>query len=277
LHQLDAFAERLPAAHAATVVCAELDVAERTVRYACAGHLPPLLVEPDGTTTYLWEGRSLPLAMGALGGTRGEGAVALAPGAALVLYTDGLVERRDRGLDEGMDLLATLMAEHGPDAADGVLDRLIATMLDGEAVHDDVCVLHLYVEPSAYAAVVASFDELRGLRRGLEAWMTELGVDGTTTGEVVLAAVELATNGIEASPTGVASVRAQAVGGTLRIVVHNEGEPFRGPVGIPVTPDRGRGRGLAVAAALTDSVAFADVEGATKVTITRRYAEPDGG
>ncbi len=271
LHQLDAFAERLPAAHAATVVCAELAVAERTVRYACAGHLPPLLVEPDGTATYLWDGRSLPLAMGALGGTRGEGTVTLAPGAALVFYTDGLVERRDRGLDEGMDLLATLMAEHGPDAADGVLDRLIASMLDGEVVHDDVCILHLYVEPSAYTAVVAGFEGLRELRRGLEAWMTELGVDRATAGEVVLAAVELATNGIEASPTGEASVRAQGVGGTLRIVVHNEGTPFRGLAGVPVVPDRGRGRGLAVVAALTDSVAFGEVEGATKVTITRRF------
>src|SRR5205085_1855762 len=60
---------------------------------------------------FLWEGRSLPLNANPGGPVRAEAECGLVPGATLLLYTDGLVERRDRSLDEGMQALIDAMAD----------------------------------------------------------------------------------------------------------------------------------------------------------------------
>jgi serine phosphatase RsbU (regulator of sigma subunit) len=147
LDQLDAFVERVEDAHSATVVCAEVDMEDRWVRYACAGHLPPLLLAPDGTASYLWEGRSTPLAAVPQPGPRAEGEVVLETGSRLLLYTDGLVERRDRGLDEGMDALAAVVAETADLEPGEMVDAVMEAMLHDEDVRDDVCVLCLTMVP----------------------------------------------------------------------------------------------------------------------------------
>ena len=141
LDQLDAFAERVPDAHTATVVCAEIDPADRHVRYACAGHLPPLLLDPDGSTTYLWEGRSTPLATLPQTEGRAEGELRAAPGSGLLLYTDGLVERADRGLDDGMAVLAETTSRLAARPPGELVDGLLAELLRDEGVRDDVCLL----------------------------------------------------------------------------------------------------------------------------------------
>ncbi len=108
LDRLDVFVEQIDPARWATVAYAEVDLRTRRVRYACAGHPPPLAFEPDRPLRFLWEGRSPPLAVG---GTRIEADDVLEPGARLLLYTDGLVERRAESLDTG---LARLAAELDP-------------------------------------------------------------------------------------------------------------------------------------------------------------------
>jgi len=148
LDQLEAFAERIPDAHAATVVCAEIDPQRKRARYACAGHLPPLLVAPDGTGTYLWEGRSTPLATIPLAGPRAVGEVDLPPGGALLLYTDGLIERRRRDLDRGMEALAAAVADLVGAPPPDVADELLTVMLRDEEVRDDVCLLWFALDPT---------------------------------------------------------------------------------------------------------------------------------
>jgi len=69
-----------------------------------AGHPPPLLVTHDGEARYLTEAHGLLLSTG-LSSVREDAGVTLAPGSTLVLYTDGLVESRDRPIDEGLDRL----------------------------------------------------------------------------------------------------------------------------------------------------------------------------
>jgi anti-sigma regulatory factor (Ser/Thr protein kinase) len=123
-----------------------------------------------------------------------------------------------------------------------------------------------------YNATVHGFDELRGLRQDLAGWMTDAGVDEATAAEVVLAVGELTTNGLEASPAGEAEVHAETTQDTVRVVVINEGPPFTGPIAEVDDPLRIRGRGLALVAALADSVGFGDVDGHTEVTLTKRYA-----
>jgi anti-sigma regulatory factor (Ser/Thr protein kinase) len=129
------------------------------------------------------------------------------------------------------------------------------------------------VVTAPYATTVEGLAELSALRRGLAGWMTSLGVDAVTQSELVLAVTELATNGIEASPDERSTVTAEHdPEGALRVVVLNDGPPFRG------APHRGpadvlstRGRGLDLAAAFVDSLAFGDVDGCTEATVVKRW------
>ncbi|GMA86647.1 hypothetical protein GCM10025868_18970 [Angustibacter aerolatus] len=102
----------------ATAVLAQLDPplddGSRVLRWSNAGHPPPVLVEPDGTARLL-ETTPDPL-LGVLGyaltdDPRREQTRVLAPGSTLVLFTDGLVERRDVGLQEGFDRLRAALEQ----------------------------------------------------------------------------------------------------------------------------------------------------------------------
>ena len=75
----------------ATLLYALMDPDAERVRYMSAGHLPPLMVRPDGKAEFLWEGRSCPLGVG-LKTSEEAGEADMPHGATLLLYTDGLVE-----------------------------------------------------------------------------------------------------------------------------------------------------------------------------------------
>lgn len=109
------------------------------VVYARAGHPPPLLRLAGGEVVALDEGLSTPIGLAGPGGA--EGKVDVPPGATLVLYTDGLVERRDRGLREGIHALTAVLSAL-PDDADAaeVKDRLVEAFV-GTHQEDDVCLL----------------------------------------------------------------------------------------------------------------------------------------
>jgi sigma-B regulation protein RsbU (phosphoserine phosphatase) len=142
LEALDRFARVHGVGRMATLACAQVDVVSGRVRYACAGHPPPAAIAPGGGTRLLWEGRSLPLdARGA--GARAEGELELQPGGGLVLYSDGLVERRGRPLRDALDGLVAAL--DGADAPPGRgLAAAVADALLGDAGRDDdVCVLAL--------------------------------------------------------------------------------------------------------------------------------------
>jgi PAS domain S-box-containing protein len=145
LEHLDRFVTPIEAARHATVAYAELDLASGRLRFACAGHMPPIVAERGAEPRLVWDGRSPPL--GAyLGGTapaRAEAELTLAPDARLVLYTDGLVERRGRSIDEGLArLLAEIAGRPGAPVGELVAE-LPGALLDPESNADDVCLLAL--------------------------------------------------------------------------------------------------------------------------------------
>ncbi|MDQ2588419.1 protein serine phosphatase [Saccharothrix yanglingensis] len=117
------------------------DPADNTLAYANAGHLPAILTRPDGTTDLIGKGLGMPLGVGE---TFLQRQTSFPAGARLTLYTDGLVESRDRDLTTGIE---ALLAELGAlpreldlqVACDKLIDRLTAGRHD-----DDVALLHVH-------------------------------------------------------------------------------------------------------------------------------------
>jgi serine/threonine-protein kinase RsbW len=141
LERLDTFVEQTEAAKWATVAYAEIDLDSGRVRFACAGHPPPLLVEPAAAPRFLWDGRSTPL--GVRVPARADAELTLAPEARLLLYTDGLVERRDQSLDARLDQLADEVAQRRDMPCGTLVNELTHAMLADERGRDDVCLLCL--------------------------------------------------------------------------------------------------------------------------------------
>jgi len=141
LQQLDelmrTLGEREP--HFATCAYAVFDAVTGTCEVASAGHLPPLLVRPDGSSVYLEVPPAPPLGIG-------EGPIhsqdfTIDDGSLLVLYTDGLVENRTRDIDDG---LADLQKIFGADSHSRPLEDLCRATLDGvyaDQQRDDIAVL----------------------------------------------------------------------------------------------------------------------------------------
>ena len=142
---VDRFVRTVPDAWASTAVYAEVDLATLELRYTAAGHPPPVLARADGTHELLWGGRSVPIGTLTAGRTRPEASAILAPGDRLVLYTDGLCERRDRGPDDGFELVAHHAARLRDRPLGAMADELVEAMLDRDDVSDDTCVLVLEV------------------------------------------------------------------------------------------------------------------------------------
>jgi serine phosphatase RsbU (regulator of sigma subunit) len=122
--------------HLATVLVGVVDTESGMVTLANAGHLDPLLVS-DGHTAFVDTRVGVPLGVAP---SRYEATtVQLTSGAALVAFTDGLVERRGESIDQGLERL--LLAVDGkPRTVEGLLDGLTGTLAPGGA-HDDVAVL----------------------------------------------------------------------------------------------------------------------------------------
>jgi serine phosphatase RsbU (regulator of sigma subunit) len=150
---LDALDERsstIPGAALTTIGYGEYDPASCRLRYACAGHPPPLLVT-DHDARFLTGGRSRPLAVAA--GPRPEDTVLVPPGSMLLWYSDGLVERRDADLDAGLNRLAEVAAaldgQHPRNWRDVVMQQLTG----GRLLDDDVVLICLRLQHPASSVV----------------------------------------------------------------------------------------------------------------------------
>jgi serine phosphatase RsbU (regulator of sigma subunit) len=141
LDALDGYARRHGVGQMATLVYAELGLRSRSLRYACAGHPPAVVVSPGEPPGFMSGGRSVPLdAHFASAGPRAEDARTLAPGSTVVLYTDGLIEQRSRPLADGMERLLREIAVHR-DEPPTVLAGAVVRALHQSEHSDDVCLL----------------------------------------------------------------------------------------------------------------------------------------
>ncbi len=151
LSQLDAAIEGLGLGALATVLVGRLERPDGAggasrLRWASAGHLPPLLRGPDGAVQALDAARP-----GLLLGVdptrpRTEQEVLLQPGSTLLLYTDGLVERRDQVFDDGVALLAAALTELHERPVPELCDELLGRLLPDRA-EDDVALVAVCLQP----------------------------------------------------------------------------------------------------------------------------------
>ena len=251
----------------ATVAYLTLDPKTQAATLVSAGHLPPLVIEPSGATRFLEEGRNLPLGVDAEVPLEGA-PVQLQPGSLVILYTDGLVERVEHPIDDGLDRLAavTVPADRDPEH---LADAIIHELLDGERLRDDVALLVLELAPLparplelTLPAVSAS---LRPLRAEVAEWLEREHVLAVDARDILLAVWEAATNAVE---------HGSRAGGTLRVSATIVGDRAR----IEVTDDgrwqeprvrENRGLGLRVIRSLMTEVELDHSDGGTRVRMER--------
>ncbi len=141
LEALDRYARRHQVGYATTLVYAHLTLASGVLRFACAGHPPPLIHPTGEEASFLWEARSVPLAVDwTLDGDRREDACELAPGTTIILYTDGLIERRGEPLDDGLERLRLAVSRRESVATAEAATAIAHTVAEA-GQRDDICVL----------------------------------------------------------------------------------------------------------------------------------------
>ena len=249
LVRLDGFLVRHRTTDFATLCYAVIDPATGRVEYASAGHLPMLIVSPAGEISWLDRAQSPPLT-GAGGSHRPQGSALLKPGSLLVLYSDGLVERRKEPIDIGLRRLA--------DAARTVADlppedacRALVTKLGvDESRNDDVAVLavRLAAMPSArfHRRFPAHGEQLRDLRASMRGWLDARGVGQALQQTLLLAVGEACANAIEhaysdVEPSDVRVDMLQSDSGGFVVEVRDFGR-FRAASASAI--DRGRGTSI---------------------------------
>lgn len=121
----------------ATVLCATLDPPYDAIQLSLAGHPPPVIAEPD-TPAVLVDVRPDPLLGLGHDVPRSSITVPLASGGVLIAYTDGLIERRGKSLDEGLTLLRQAARPRHPEL---VCIEIMDALIGRETPQDDIAVL----------------------------------------------------------------------------------------------------------------------------------------
>jgi anti-sigma regulatory factor (Ser/Thr protein kinase) len=259
----------LPGAQCTTAVCAVLNPVTGELVYSSAGHPPPILVYADGTIELLDGGHTIALGM-RQDWPRPEAHITVPGGATLLLYTDGLVERRQSALQQGISRTATvvrdLRASHLNELADEVMSRLAP---DG-GYQDDV-VLLLYRHPGPLELTFpAHADQLAGTRTALRSWLSQARLDAHQAMDVLIAAGEAVGNAIEHGhrdrPGGVVSLRATALVDQVQVTITDTGS-WRFPS--PSTDIR-RGRGITLMRRLMNNVTINHGSAGTTVHLSTR-------
>jgi phosphoserine phosphatase RsbU/P len=139
LTALDEFSRRHQIGQMTTLVFAELQLETRSLRFACAGHPPPIILRPSFDPEVAWDGRSLPINVSRETDPRTEARVSLPPGGTIVLYTDGLIENRERPDADGIAQLLDALADHSTQPIKGLADAVVRGLNPTDA--DDTCLL----------------------------------------------------------------------------------------------------------------------------------------
>ncbi|QWZ08013.1 SpoIIE family protein phosphatase [Nocardioides panacis] len=197
LESLDGLVRDLGEDQIVTCIYAVFDPADRCLRFANAGHLPPIVAVPGGECRLVGGDENPPLGVGPFNLTQHH--VELEPNARVVLYTDGLVERRGEDIDVGIETLASRVAQMvGP--VDGVPEELVAAMLP-DGPDDDVAILVARVDPptgeeSLSRRLEPSETAVAVARHLVTSYLEERAMPAPLVADAALATSELVTNAV---------------------------------------------------------------------------------
>ncbi len=141
LDTLERYARTVEGAIGTTVVQVRLDRDRAGLRYSSAGHLPPLLMTEGGETSFLDDAGGPPLGAAEHARPHPTAEVPFPPGATLVLYTDGLIERRGRPIDEGFAVLADTVRRHRALDVEPLADAVLGELRRDDAAPDDTALV----------------------------------------------------------------------------------------------------------------------------------------
>jgi len=251
LQQLDELMQTIGARepHFATCAYAVYDAVTGECELAVAGHLPPLVVHPDGRSELLEVSPSPPLGIG--NGTVDTQRFTIEDGSLFVLYTDGLVESKDRDITDGLD---RLQGAFGPGSPEADLEDLCKTSLDGvysDAQRDDIAVLiaklrRIPEENRVCWSLDPEFTSVRLARSMIGDPLKRWGLEDLVPVTELLVS-ELVTNAIKYAK-GEILLRLILESGSLACEVHDSSPAL--PRVLQVDKDAENGRGLHVVSQL---------------------------
>jgi PAS domain S-box-containing protein len=264
LEQLDSVAAFIPDAFCTTVFVAVLDTQSATLTYSSAGHVPAVVAAPQTQPHLLTDAGSVPLAV-QRDEPRPQAAAALAAGSTLLLYTDGLVERRDEPIDAGIARVADIMAQTIDLPVDTVADLMLDKLAPTLGYDDDVAIV-LYRHPGC--ALVIEIEaipaRLTDVRHRLADWLRSTGVPESLAADIVLVVNEACSNSAEhayrGQQPGTMRVVAAVDDRHIHIQIADSGS-WKTPPADPGT----RGRGLLLMRTLSEQVDLDGTEHGTTV------------
>ncbi len=254
----------------ATLAYLAFDQETDRVTAVSAGHPPPLLVDVDGTADYLDLPAGPPVGAARIAHFQ-QHDIDVPLGSLLLLYTDGLVERRGEPLDAGLARLKRAAAGPPP-LPQAFCDRLLSELSDDAGPEDDIALIAMQtlpLGPQLELRLPANPEVLSTMRRQLGRWLKENGVDDQVAFDIVLACSEASANATEhAYPPRQGHFHVHAIRDGDQVVVRVSDDGTWRP-----ERERNRGRGLLLMRGLTDemSVDRREPEG-TVVTLRRRVA-----
>jgi PAS domain S-box-containing protein len=269
LEHLDSVAAFIPDAFCTTVFVAILDVRSETLSYSSAGHVPAVLATGESQPQLLTDARSVPLAVHR-DEPRPQATATLTGGSTLLLYTDGLVERRDEPIDAGIARVADVMAQTMEMPVDTVADAMLDELAPALGYDDDVAiVLYRHPGPALVIEIDAIPARLSDVRHQLTAWLRGAGVPEMLTADIVLVVNEACSNSAEHAYRGQDPGPMRVEGAVddqhIHIRVADSGS-WKTPPTDPGT----RGRGLLLMRTLSEQV---DLDGtAHGTTVGMRFA-----
>jgi anti-sigma regulatory factor (Ser/Thr protein kinase)/putative methionine-R-sulfoxide reductase with GAF domain len=265
LELVDRYVQSMREHPMATAAYAVFDTETGGLRLAMAGHVPPIIVGPTRAVV-------LDVQPGApLGafpyGSCPEHELTLASGEMILMYTDGLVERRGSALAQGIEELLAVVRTG--DTAERACRKAMEALVPPEGLDDDVAMLVLHNLPvPADLRLYLSADPkaLADVRQVVRRWLRERGAEGDDVNEITLAVGEACANAIEhAYSPGPAWFEFEATesGGEVTITVRDTGRwrEARGD---------NRGRGLKIIDAAMSDVELTPTSNGTEIVMRRR-------
>jgi anti-sigma regulatory factor (Ser/Thr protein kinase) len=276
LEQLDLAARLIPNAYCTTVFLAILDTETGVLEYSNAGHMPAVLAGPNSGTTVLNDARSVPLAV-LRDEPRPQLSRRLPSGSTLMVFTDGLVERKHVSIDDGIIRAADVLVETMTLPLDAVADAVLRELSPVAGYDDDVAmVIYRHQQAPLRIETHAIADELASTRHRLADWLRAADVPRDLIDDVVLVVNEACTNCVEHAyrghGAGTTLLEVETVDGEIRARVIDHGSWK-----LPAINPGNSGRGLILMRAMSDTMEIDSTPTGTTVDVTFRLPTAPAG